>query len=150
MLFIIPQPLAAPAAAGPFPGANRFDAPDAPSTVGGRFGAMPDGPAGAAPAGDPSAPTAPAEPEILHIPCPNGHELDTPVEMLEQEVLCPKCNVQFRLRRKDSVEFKKKKEQDEKIHLEKMGNAWLNWAIAAVVLVVVGLLGLIVLRAMNQ
>src|SRR5205085_3305126 len=28
-----------------------------------------------------------AEPRILHIPCPNGHELETPAEMLGQDVL---------------------------------------------------------------
>src|SRR6188474_1604039 len=129
MLFIIPQPIAAPAVAGvPF-----------------QFGERLEGIAGAPasdPAGDPSAPyvpeeapavatapvspmAAPPEPELLHIPCPNGHELETPVEMLEQEVLCPQCNAQFRLRRKDSVEFKKKKEQDEAIRLEKVGRLWL-------------------------
>ena len=30
---------------------------------------------------------APKGPELLHIPCPNGHQLETPPEMLEQEVL---------------------------------------------------------------
>ncbi|MDX1946726.1 MAG: hypothetical protein SFU86_15100 [Pirellulaceae bacterium] len=148
MLFIIPQPIAAPAAASPF-GGGGFDPVDTPSTVGQRF----DGGPGAL-AGDPMAvapgPTAPPEPEILHIPCPNGHELDTPVEMLEQEVLCPKCNAQFRLRRKDSVEFKKKKEQEDHIRMEKVGNAWLNWAIVAVVLVLIGLVGLMIMSAMNQ
>lgn len=99
-------------------------------------------------AGSPIA--APAQPELLHIPCPNGHELETPVEMLDQEVLCPQCNAQFRLRRKDSVEYKKKKEQDEKIKLEKVGNLWLNWAIVAVVVVVLILGGLFVYSMMNQ
>jgi hypothetical protein len=158
MLFIIPQPIGAPAPGGA-----------APFSAGDRFAAMRDqaqaaAPAGGVPAGDPSAPfvpgagptspaspmTAPAGPELLHIPCPNGHELETPVEMLDQEVLCPQCNAQFRLRRKDSVEFKKKKEQEEKIRLEKVGNLWLNWAIVAVVLVVLILVGLVVYSNMSQ
>ncbi len=158
MLFIIPQPIAAPAAAvggGAFRFGERFEGMD------GSQGQI------AAPAGDPSAPyvpeqesaapesaaspmTAPPEPELLHIPCPNGHELETPVEMLEQEVLCPQCNAQFRLRRKDSVEFKKKKEQEESIQLQKAGHFWLNLAIVAVVLVVLIFIGLIVFSNMNQ
>jgi uncharacterized membrane protein YvbJ len=70
--------------------------------------------------------------------------------MLEQEVLCPQCNAQFRLRRKNSVEFKKKKEQDDRMRLERSGRLWLNWAIVAVVLVVLGLIGLIVVSQMSQ
>jgi hypothetical protein len=95
-------------------------------------------------------PGKPSEPELLHIPCPNGHELETPVEMLDQEVLCPTCNSQFRLRRRDSVEFKRKKEIEEKLRLEKVGNLWLNWAIAAVVLVAIGLVALVVLSQLNE
>ena len=95
-------------------------------------------------------PAAPAEPELLHIPCPNGHELETPLEMLDQEVLCPQCNAQFRLRRKDSVEYKKQKELEEHIQLEKIGGLWLTWAIVAVVVVVLGLIGLIVASNLNQ
>lgn len=155
MLFIIPQPIGEPAAAGG-PG---------PYNPGDRFAGLAGGDV-ALPAGDPSAPfvpdeasaevaasspvPAPPEPELLHIPCPNGHELETPVEMLEQEVLCPQCNAQFRLRRKDSVEFKTKKEQEETIKLEKVGNLWLNWAIVAVVLVVLILVGLVVFSQMNE
>jgi hypothetical protein len=151
MLFIIPQPIAAPAGAGgPFRFSERFE-----------------GIAGAPAADDPSAPyvpveapavatspaspmAAPPEPELLHIPCPNGHELETPVEMLEQEVLCPQCNAQFRLRRKDSVEYKKKKEQDEAIRLEKVGRLWLNWAIVAIVLVVLIFIGLVAYSNMSE
>jgi hypothetical protein len=157
MLFIIPQPIAAPAGAGegPFHFSERFEGID-----GGQ-------PQVATPEGDPSAPyvpaidaaspaattpvtAAPPEPELLHIPCPNGHELETPVEMLDQEVLCPQCNAQFRLRRKDSVEFKKKKEQEEAIRLEKVGRLWLNWAIVAVVLVVLIFIGLILFSNMSE
>jgi uncharacterized membrane protein YvbJ len=70
--------------------------------------------------------------------------------MLDQEVLCPQCNAQFKLRRKDSVEYKKKKELDERIRLERVGKLWLNWAIVAVVLVVLGLVGLIVISQMSK
>lgn len=126
MLFIIPAPVA-PVEAAPEPafigvGSGRRGA--APGMAGGGFSA---------------GPAAPAQPEILHIPCPNGHPLETPVEMLDQDVLCPQCNAQFKLRRKDSLEHKKKKEEEARIREAKLGNAWLNWAIVAVVIVILGL-----------
>jgi hypothetical protein len=152
MLFIIPQPIVAPAAAsaGAYDHANRWGA------IAGESGAAAPAEVPAFVPGGSSSPaatlaaTAPAEPELLHIPCPNGHELETPVDMLEQEVLCPQCNAQFRLRRKNSVEYKKKKELEEHVRLEKIGSLWLTWAIVAVVVVVLGLIGLIVASNMNQ
>jgi hypothetical protein len=93
---------------------------------------------------------APQEPALLHIPCPKGHVLETPEEMLDQEVLCPHCNTQFVLRRKNSLEFKRKQEERERLREIKVGNFWLNWAIVAVVLVTIGLLALIVVRSLSQ
>jgi hypothetical protein len=130
MLFVVPQPIQAPAPIGqPEPSPLPHFAFDT---------------------GEAAPANRPTEPELLHIPCPNGHELETPVEMLDQEVLCPQCNIQFRLRRKDSVEYKRKKELQEKIRLEKAGNLWLNVAIAAVVIVVIGLLALLIISHLNQ
>lgn len=131
MLFLIPQPVVAP------------EAPQYAFNPAGAGG--PPQPSG--PAFDPNQPQ---EPELLHIPCPNGHELETPVEMLDQEVLCPQCQVQFRLRKRDSVEFKKKKEEQDRLREIKLGNAWLNWAIAAAVLVGIGLVGLIIASQLGR
>ncbi len=86
-------------------------------------------------------------PVILHIPCPNGHVLDTPEEMLEQEVLCPQCGVQFRLRSKDSLESKQKKKEQEELRSLKAGNAWLTYAIVAATLVLLLVFGLIIMKA---
>jgi Zn-finger nucleic acid-binding protein len=87
----------------------------------------------------------PDEPQMLHIPCPNGHELETPSDMLGQEVLCPHCNAQFQLREKDSIEFRRKKKAEyERIH-RKQANAWMNWAIALGVIVVLAVIGMIVM-----
>jgi hypothetical protein len=84
------------------------------------------------------------EPELLHIPCPQCKQLlETPVEMLDQEVLCPFCQAQFQLRRRDSVEFKRRRQQEREMRDRKAEKAWLNYAIAAVVLVVLFLLFLI-------
>jgi hypothetical protein len=42
---------------------------------------------------------------MLHIPCPNGHELETPLDMIGQRAQCPHCGVEFRLRREKSIEY---------------------------------------------
>ena len=87
------------------------------------------------------APPIEAEPAILHIPCPNGHELETPVEMLGQDVLCPHCGAQFHLRREDSVEA----EQERELREQRRAEAWFRWSIAAAVIVVIGLLAMIII-----
>jgi rubredoxin len=92
----------------------------------------------------------PKAPELYHIPCPNGHELETPPEMLEQEVLCPQCNAQFKLRRKDSVEFKRQEEEARMIKEHKLGTAWLQGAIIVAVLIVIGLGALIAISIANR
>lgn len=148
MLFLIPAPLAAPveqaSAFGPSfgpPGeqaASRFAHLGAASAA---DEAAPDRGEPAAPVME--APEPPAEPELLHIPCPNGHELETPLDMLEQEVLCPQCNAQFRLRKKDSVEYKRKQEEADRLKEIKSGNFWLNVAIVAAVLVGLLVVGLV-------
>ena len=73
---------------------------------------------------------------IAHIPCPNGHELETPLEMIGQEVLCPHCGVQFRLRNEDSLEYRVLREQIEKRQAE----LWFKGSIAAAVIVFLALL----------
>jgi Zn finger protein HypA/HybF involved in hydrogenase expression len=103
----------------------------------------------------PPQPPAPAfelsEPELLHIPCPQCKKmLETPVEMLDQDVMCPRCQAQFQLRRRDSVEFKRKKEQEAQIKEFKAGKNWLSLAIVVVVLVVLFLGGLIVLDVFGK
>jgi len=76
------------------------------------------------------------ESDVLHIPCPECKELlETPEEMLDQDVMCPHCEAQFQLRRRDSLEFKRKKEQQQQLKEHKAGKAWFNWAIVVVVLV---------------
>lgn len=138
-----PQPAPAPFAAPQFP-APQPAFPQVGPQVGPSIATGPSVAVG--PAASVAAPvdvTKPAEPVILHIPCPNGHELDTPREMLNSEVLCPHCGEQFLLREKDSVEYKRKKQQEAEIKEYKSGKAWLNWAIVFAVLVVIGLVVLI-------
>ncbi len=81
--------------------------------------------------------------KLLHIPCPQGHILETPTEMLGIDVMCPHCGVQFRLNEKDSLESKKKRTRDQELADTTVGNAWFYWAIAIAAFVLIGLIGLI-------
>ena len=85
--------------------------------------------------------------EVLHIPCPSGHELETPREMLDQDAMCPYCQVQFRLRAQDSREYRQEEAAQRQRREMKLGQAWLRWSIVAAVVVVVGLIVLIVFTA---
>lgn len=113
MLFLIPAPVAAPAA-------EPEPAPSEPEPA--KFDMKP-----------------PPEAQLVHIPCPQGHELEVPRDMFGQEVLCPHCQSQFTLRERDSVEWKRRHEEEQARRDLKLGNAWLNWAIIIAVLVVLGL-----------
>ncbi len=70
--------------------------------------------------------------------------------MLNQDVLCPHCQVQFRLREKDSVEYKRRRELERQRREQKAGKNWLNFAIVAAVIVVLGLAILIALSTSNK
>jgi hypothetical protein len=133
MAFIIPAPLAAPAAVPAF-GPSFQEAAPAPD--------MPQ----VGPGGQSYLPGVEQAPELYHIPCPNGHELETPPEMLEQDVMCPHCGAQFRLRQKDSVEFKRKRQEEQEKKDAKSGKFWLNMAIVFGVLI---LIFIVVLFAMQ-
>ena len=81
---------------------------------------------------------------VLHIHCPNGHQLETPREMLAQEAMCPHCGVQFELKESQSVEAKSKREKELDRQWNRIGNRWLTWSITVVIIVVLTLFVLIV------
>ncbi|MDZ7615821.1 MAG: hypothetical protein U1E05_02390 [Patescibacteria group bacterium] len=85
-------------------------------------------------------------PKILHIPCPKGHVLETPEEMIGQDALCPFCNLQFRLRYDESIEYKREQEEEAERRQIRAERAWLNWSIAAAVAVVLSVILMFVLR----
>ncbi len=85
-----------------------------------------------------------ADPEFVHVPCPKGHELRTPVEMLGQEALCPFCKARFQLRYEDSREYRAERARAEALREEKLGRLWLTWAIIAAVAVLGGFILMIV------
>ncbi len=90
------------------------------------------------------APEAPAgigvEMPPVHIFCPSGHELETPREMLGQEAICPFCQVQFRLRWEDTLEYRREKQLEAERRLARQSRLWLQWSIAVAVAVVIGLI----------
>jgi hypothetical protein len=84
-----------------------------------------------------------AGPKMLHIPCPKGHTLETPPEMLGEEVICPHCGSQFMLREKDSEEYKRKRKEEQIKRDIKSGKNWLTWAVVIAAAVVIGLIVMI-------
>lgn len=130
MAFIIPAPLTAPASDWSAP--QEAQGPAFPD-VGPGFKAQLPG-------------VEPASP-LLHIPCPKGHELEVPPEMLNQDVMCPHCGEQFRLKERDSVEFKRKQQEEEEKRIAKSGKLWFNWAVTIAVLIVIFLVVLIVAQS---
>ncbi|MDX1962063.1 MAG: hypothetical protein SFX18_02855 [Pirellulales bacterium] len=81
---------------------------------------------------------------ILHIPCPKGHILETGDDMLDQDVLCPFCETQFRLKYANSLESRKKVEEELAIRDARSGDFWLKAAIGLAIVVLAGLVGMIV------
>ena len=90
-------------------------------------------------------PTGVTSPQLLHIPCPNGHELEVPPDMLNQEVMCPHCGAQFLLRERDSAEHKRRKQEELERREYKIGKTWFTWAIVIAIVVLSGLIAMIAL-----
>ena len=82
---------------------------------------------------------------MVHVVCPSGHTLETPREMLGDDAMCPFCQVAFRLRWEDSLEYRKAKEEEMLLREQRLGKAWLQWSIAIAIVVVVGLIVLAVI-----
>ncbi len=86
-------------------------------------------------------------PRTLHIPCPSGHVLETPEDMVGQDVLCPFCNAQFRLRYDDSLEHRRERELEEERRQARTARAWLNWSIVTAAIVILGVILLFAVSA---
>ena len=82
-----------------------------------------------------------AQESFLHIPCPNGHELETPLDMIGEQVLCPHCNAKFKLKREKSIEYLREQE----IIDRKRARFWFQLAILAASFVGVLLLAMVVM-----
>jgi hypothetical protein len=73
---------------------------------------------------------------LLHIPCPNGHELEVPPDMIGTRVMCPHCQAEFRLKREKSVEYL----QQQEILERRRARFWFQLAI-----IVAGFVGVVLL-----
>ena len=159
-------PMEQPLAPGPFVGGAAQSAgaapqsgPDAgfpfiqtepPSAPAASTTAPPEPPAATAtPPAQPAAQEEKKEPRIVRSPCPQGHELQTPMDMVNQEVLCPVCGTQFYLRYEDSIEFKQEQAELRRRKAEHLNQAALKWSIVAAVVIVLTILGMIVYLAMR-
>jgi hypothetical protein len=100
--------------------------------------------------GEPAEPSKPEPPRIVTIPCPQGHELQTPMDMVNQDVLCPICGVQFHLRYEDSLEFQAEQAERRQRNAERMNALALRWAIGVAVVVVLGIISMIVYLAVRS
>jgi hypothetical protein len=142
MAFIIPAPLAAvPTEASPVGGWSP-GMPN-PNKAPSEFPEPASGFPQVGPGFQAQMPGVEKEPQLLHIPCPNGHELEVPPEMLNEDVLCPHCGAQFKLKEKNSVEFIRKQQEEEDKKFAKSGKLWFNWAIVFAFAIVIFLLVLI-------
>lgn len=80
---------------------------------------------------------------FLHIPCPNGHELETPMDMVGTRAQCPQCGAEFRLKREKSREYLLQQEILER----RQGNFWFQVAVWVASFVVVLLIAIFVMMA---
>lgn len=137
---------------------DRFPLPDpaAPGTSGSEVMAGAEPAAGLSPfplsaeaevvggAGPPEPVIQPAAlTAVFHIPCPQGHILETPQDMLGTEAMCPFCRSVFRLDYEASQEYRAKLERERELAERREAAFWLRLAIVAAVLVLAGLIAMI-------
>lgn len=84
---------------------------------------------------------------MVHVLCPNQHELETPRDMLGQDAMCPYCQAVFHLRLEDTVEYRKQKEEERERAEYRRGLLWMRWSIAIGVVVILGVIVLVVMAA---
>lgn len=80
----------------------------------------------------------------VHIPCPAGHVLETPQDMLGRDAMCPFCSQVFRLEFQNSLEYREEQQHRAAREAERAARFWLQWAVAAAIVTVGGLILLIV------
>jgi hypothetical protein len=108
---------------------------------------LPTGDASLPAGGGSYGPGAIGLPQLLTIPCPNGHELETPQEYLGEFAMCPICQAQFDLVIENSLEYKRRREAEQEAIDERRGKLWFRWSIAFAVIVLLGLVALIALSS---
>lgn len=85
--------------------------------------------------------------DIVHVICPEGHQLETPRDMLGQDAMCPYCQTIFRLRFEDTLEYLRAKEEERERRELKAGRTWMLWSFAIAAMVLVGVVVLAILAS---
>jgi len=80
-----------------------------------------------------------AQQDVVHISCPLGHILETPLKMIGEDAMCPFCQAEFRLRYEDSLEYKQARAEQIERREARLGETWLRWSIAIATAVLVAL-----------
>ncbi|MGB9687287.1 hypothetical protein [Thermogutta sp.] len=84
-------------------------------------------------------------PEVYHIPCPQGHVLETPREMLGTDAMCPFCQAVFHLAYEASQEYQERRRRQIELAEQRASLFWIRLAVGAAILVVGGLIAMIIL-----
>jgi hypothetical protein len=77
-------------------------------------------------------------PNSFQIPCPNGHALETPPEMLGKFAMCPHCQAKFKLEREHSWEYLAQQRQRQAERDAQLSRISFHCAIVATVLTLLG------------
>lgn len=81
---------------------------------------------------------------VYHIPCPKGHVFRAREEWLGREMVCPKCNSSFLVQATSSLEYLREQKRRQDAIDDRAARVWLNWAIAAGVLVLLSFVAMVV------
>ena len=73
--------------------------------------------------------------DILHIPCPRGHVLEVPRDMIGERVRCPYCKAVYTLQFERSLEARKEQAERDAVEEARLGKVWLIRAMIAGILV---------------
>jgi hypothetical protein len=86
---------------------------------------------------------------IVRIPCPQGHELHTPMSMIGMDAMCPECGEQFTLNYEDSIEAREERELKRQQREELFNKRVLQWSIGAAIFVFLGLFTIILIKILK-
>lgn len=80
----------------------------------------------------------------FHVPCPGGHVHPAREAWIGRRMICPECDAPFVVRRTDSLEYRARERRSREEAEARRAGIWLGRAVAAAVLVLSGLVGLVV------
>ena len=84
---------------------------------------------------------------IVRIPCPQGHELETPLSMVGMDALCPHCGEQFTLLYENSIEYREEQALKRQRREEQFTRRLVKWSIIGGVVILLAFIVLIVVAA---